>query len=215
MPPLRLSLPPSPYAPTPVDLRQKGVVEATASEDEDTCSSLVFKRKRVADVAVPAQSASDGCASSFKENPPSASSPCDIVVHEGGGETAPGGDHSAPPAVELPAFLQEALQSFQDREMMESLSEDPLQGHAAKGLGEFSVASSLAMKKVQDLQIDVQELREAGSRDALQIKKLTQRETVLYLKLSDLRQTDKETKRLLFEKSQETLSAHSKVLSLE
>ena len=46
--------------------------------------------------------------------PPSASSPCDIVVHEGGGESAPGGDHSAPPAVELPAFLQEALQSIQD-----------------------------------------------------------------------------------------------------
>jgi len=35
--------------------------------------------------------------------------------------------------------------------MMDSLGEDPLQGHAAKGLGEFSVASSLAMKKVQDL----------------------------------------------------------------
>ena len=32
--------------------------------------------------------------------------------------------------------------------------------------------------------------------------------------MSDLRQTHKETKKLLFEKSQETLSAHSKVLSL-
>jgi len=32
--------------------------------------------------------------------------------------------------------------------------------------------------------------------------------------VSDLRQTHKETKKLLFEKSQETLSAHSKVLSL-
>jgi len=31
--------------------------------------------------------------------------------------------------------------------------------------------------------------------------------------VSDLRQIDKETKKLLFEKSQETLSAHSKVLS--
>jgi len=61
---------PSPYAPTPMDLRQKGVVEATASEDEDTCSSLVFKRKRVVDVAVPAQSASDGRASFFRENSP-------------------------------------------------------------------------------------------------------------------------------------------------
>jgi len=32
--------------------------------------------------------------------------------------------------------------------------------------------------------------------------------------VSDLRQTHKETNKLLFEKSQETLSAHSKVLSL-
>ena len=57
-------------------------------------------------------------------------------------------------------------------------------------------------------------LREAASQDALQIKKLTQHETALYPELVDLRQIDKETKRLLFEKSQETLSAHLKVLSL-
>jgi len=36
---------PNPYATAPTDLRQKGVVEATASEDEDTCSGLVFKKK--------------------------------------------------------------------------------------------------------------------------------------------------------------------------
>ena len=34
---------------------------------------------------------------------------------------------------------------------MENLGEDPLQGRAAKGLGEFLVASSLAMTKVQGL----------------------------------------------------------------
>jgi len=60
----------------------------------------------------------------------------------------------------------------------------------------------------------MKELREAASRDALLIKKLIQRETALYLEVSDLRQTDKETKRLLFEKPQETLSVHVKVLSL-
>jgi len=60
---------PNPYAPAPADLRQEGVVEAIASEDEDTCSDFVFKRKRVANVAAPAQSASNGCASSFREPP--------------------------------------------------------------------------------------------------------------------------------------------------
>jgi len=116
-------------------------------------------------------------------------------------ESAPGDDSGAPPVTELPAFLQEAFQSFQDREVMESLSEDPLQGHAAKGLGAFLVTSSRATTQVQELRVEVLKLREAASQDPLQIKKLTQRETALYLELADLRKTDKETKRLLFEKS--------------
>jgi len=37
---------PSLSASTPADLRLKGVVEATAFEDEDTCSGLVLKRKK-------------------------------------------------------------------------------------------------------------------------------------------------------------------------
>jgi len=61
------------------------VVEANASEDEDTCSGLVFKRKRKFDVAGPANSASDDRSPSFREHPLSASSPCDLVVQEGGG----------------------------------------------------------------------------------------------------------------------------------
>ena len=61
------------------------MVEATASEDKETCSGLVFKRKRGVDVVVLAHSTSDGGAPSFRENPPSASSPRDLVVHEGGG----------------------------------------------------------------------------------------------------------------------------------
>ena len=79
-----------PSAPAPVDHRQKGVAEAIASEDEDTCSGLVFKRKRKVDVALPTNSASDDRAPSFRENPPSASSPRDIVGQESGGESASG-----------------------------------------------------------------------------------------------------------------------------
>jgi len=60
----------------------------------------------------------------------------------------------------------------------------------------------------------VKKLREAAGQDALQIKNLSQCETALYLEVSSLRQTDKETKKLLFEKSQETLSAHAKILDL-
>jgi len=97
---------------------------------------------------------------------------------------------------------------------MESQGEDPLQGHAARGLGAFLIASSRASTQVQKLRAEMLKLREAASQDALQIKKLTQRETALHLELADLLHTDKETKRLLFEKSQEVLSAHAKILPL-
>jgi len=61
---------PNPFSPAPADLRLKGVVEAAAFEDEDTCSGLIFKRKMGANAAVPTQSASDDRTSSFRENPP-------------------------------------------------------------------------------------------------------------------------------------------------
>ena len=56
----------------------------------------------------------------FERTPPSASSPRDLVAHEGGGESAPKGDSGVPFATELHAFLQEVLQTFLDGETMES-----------------------------------------------------------------------------------------------
>jgi len=82
--------PPSPSAPVPVDQRQKGVVEVAASKDEDTCSGLVFKKKRKVDVVIPVTLGSDDRAPSFREHPPSASCPCDLVLQEGRGESASG-----------------------------------------------------------------------------------------------------------------------------
>ena len=57
----------------------------TGSKDEDTDSGLVFNRQRVDDVMAPSYSASGGHAPSFRDNPPSASSPRDLIVHEGEG----------------------------------------------------------------------------------------------------------------------------------
>jgi len=85
--------------------------------------------------------------------------------------------------------------------MIKSQGEDPLRGHAARGLAAFLVASSHASTQVQELRAKMLKMREATRQDALQIKKLTQCKTALYLELEDLRQTDKKTKRLLFEKS--------------
>jgi len=58
--------------PAPGD-KQKGVV-AIDAEDENTDEGLVFKRPRVG-VAVTSLSATDGHTPSFRDNPPSASSP--------------------------------------------------------------------------------------------------------------------------------------------
>ena len=186
-------------------------MEATACEDEGTYTSLVFKRKRAADIAASPHSASDGHASSFKDHPPSASSPRELMTLEGGGESAPKGDHAMPSAADLPTFLLQALKCFQNREVVESLGEDPLQDCAAQGIGEFLIASSFSMSKALDLQAEMAKLREESS---LQAKTFSKRETALYQELASLRQSEKETKRLLFEKSQEALQSESKILPL-
>ena len=61
------------------------VAEVAPSKDEDTCSDLIFRRKRKADAVVPASSDSNGQAPSYRECSPSASSPRYVVVHEGRG----------------------------------------------------------------------------------------------------------------------------------
>lgn len=86
-----------PFAPgsSAKDKRLKGVAEVAEVapfEDEDTCSGLIFRRKRKAEAAILVPSDSDGQAPSYRECPPSASSPRDIVVPEGRGKSASGGD---------------------------------------------------------------------------------------------------------------------------
>ena len=47
--------------------------------------ALSLREKRAGDVTTPSHSASDGRAPSFRDYPLSASSPCDLIMHEGGG----------------------------------------------------------------------------------------------------------------------------------
>jgi len=81
------------------------------------------------------------------------------------------------PAVKLPAFLQQALKCFQNKEVVESFGEDPLQDHAAQSLWEFLIVSSLSMSKARDLQAELAKLRE---KSALQAKTFSKREIALY-----------------------------------
>ena len=81
------------------DDKQKRVVVAVDSEDEKIDECLVFKRPRVG-VATTSLSGTDGHAPSYRDNPPSASSPRELLALEGGGESAPEGDQ-VPPAPKL------------------------------------------------------------------------------------------------------------------
>ena len=105
---------------SPTD-KNKGVV-AIHSENEDTEEGLVFKRPRVG-VAATSLSATDGHLSSFRDNPPNASSHHGHLVLEGGGESTLGVDQ-VPPAPELPTILQYALKCFQEMEATEALGRD-------------------------------------------------------------------------------------------
>jgi len=94
---------PHPTEPAPAVDRQAGVV-AVESDDEDTCTGLVFKRQRVGGVVTPSTSAFGGTPT-FMDHPLSASSSLQVVVHEGGGESALEGQ-DMPSTSQLTLLLQ-------------------------------------------------------------------------------------------------------------
>ena len=94
--------------PPPAD-KNKGMV-AIDFEDENTEEGIIFKRRRVVIVAI-SHFATDGRPPSFRDHPPSASSPHALLALEGGRKRTPK-DDQVPSAPELPAVLQHALKSF-------------------------------------------------------------------------------------------------------
>jgi len=137
---------PQPIGPTLVVDGQRGVL-AVETDDEDTSTGLVFKRQRVGEVVVPSASASGGTPT-FMDHPPSTSSPLQLVVHEGGGESAPEGQEM-PSTSQLPMFLQRLFNCFQDKEVVESLNGNLSQDRVVDGLGDFLIVSNLALGRAQ------------------------------------------------------------------
>ena len=77
-----------------------------SDDEEDSMGGPVFKRGKAATTAT-SHSSSAGHPASFKDNPPSASSPQNPLALEDGGESTP-----KPPlvvAAELPLVLQQIL----------------------------------------------------------------------------------------------------------
>jgi len=92
-------------SPTPPPREEdKGVVEIES--DEDSAEGPVFKRRK-ATMAVTSHSSTTSHPASLRDQPPSASSPPDLL--EVGGEST----LATPSAPELPAVLQHSLKGFQ------------------------------------------------------------------------------------------------------
>jgi len=155
-------------------------------------------------VATISLSVTDGHPLSFRDHPPNSSSPRGLLALEGGGESSPGGDQ-VPPTPELPAILQHALKCFQEKEAAKALGGDLLRDRMGQSLGEFLV-NSLAF-------VSQAEARMNGEL-ALQAQIFANRETTLNQELSSLRQSEKETKKLFFDKGQDALQLEAKILPL-
>jgi len=202
---------PHPNEPTPVDDRQKGVV-AVDLDDEETCTGLVFKRQRVGEAIASFPSASGGTPT-FRDNPPSASSPCQLVVHEGAGESVPEAQQ-VPFAPELPMLLQQILKHFQDKEVLESLGGNLFQDHIVHYLGDFLVASNLDLSRAQEAENIKTRMAKLEEELSLKAKTFVNRETALYVELASLCQSEKDTKKALHDKGQEAFRLEAKIFPL-
>jgi len=198
-----------PTNPAPSAIELRGVV--VELDDEDTCIGLAFKRPRVGVIAAPSASVSAG-ATTFIDHPPSASSPLPAVALESGGESAPGGQEteSSPP---LPLLLKRVLSRFQSCRV-EGLDDNLLRERVAEVIGDLMFASDLALSRTQaskDLEVKMAKLKEDF---AARTKVFANRETALYLELASLRQSEKDSKKALQDKSLEAVELEAKILPL-
>jgi len=98
--------------------------------------------------------------------------------------------------------------------VLESLSENLSQDRVVDGLGDFLVASNLALSRAQEaeeLKVRMAKLEEELS---LKTKTFANRETTMYIELKSLRQADKDTKKALYDKSHEVVTLEAKILPL-
>jgi len=174
-------------------------VVVVETDDEDTCTDLVFKRQTVGEVVAPSASAFGGTPT-FMDHPPSASSLLQLAAHKGGGESTPEGQ-KMPSTSQLPELLQRIFNRFQDKEVVESLSGNFSQDRVFNGLGDFLIASSLAWSRAQeaeDLKVRMAKLEEELSTQA---KTFANREIAMYMELASVRQAEKDSKKSLHDNS--------------
>jgi len=175
-------------------------------------------------VTATSHSTTEGRPASFREHPPSAPSPRGPLAIQGGGESASEHGHT-PPAPKLPAVLQHALQSFQ-REAAVEVIEAVARERLGLGFGGLLSQANAYIDKAEALREQLALVEAKAKKDlvlAEEKKKeelaqlvliFTNRETALDQEISNLRQTEKEIKKWLFDKGQEYTDLESKVWPL-
>jgi len=164
-------------------------------------------------VAVTSHSTTAGRPASFKEHPPSASSPHNFLALEGGGESAPGNGQT-PPAPDLPAVVQHTLKGFQRGAAME-VDKDVVRERLGLGFSELLAQENAQINRAEVMrqqlalveakaQEDLALAEEKKKEELAQLVQVfTNHETALGQELSSLRQSERETKKRLFDKGQD------------
>jgi len=129
---------------TPLE-ENKGVVLIASDDDEDTMEGPTFKRQKTTMVAT-SHSSSVRRSTSLRDNPPSASSPPNLLALEDGAESVP--EPAPAPAPEFPLVLQQILRGYQ-KEAMGSSIDEALQESMALSLGEFFARANSSFHKVE------------------------------------------------------------------
>jgi len=204
----RASPPPSPLE------KNKGGVLITSDDDEDTMEGPAFKRRKTTMVAT-SHSSSARRPASLRDNPPSSTSPPNLLALKDGAESAP--EPAPAPAPEVPLVLQQILRGYQKGAMGSSTNE-ALQESMALSLGEFFARANSSSHenkmKTKEQQALADELSRVKEQQANQAQRFFIRETALTQGLGILRKAELEANKRLHDEGQKYTTLLSKVVPL-
>jgi len=178
------------------ELKMKAVLKVDASDEEDTCSGPILKRRRKTAPQPTEHSASDGRAPSQHLPLLNPSPARDIKVQKSGRESIRKGG-LWDPSLDATSFLEKTLFPIEARVEMDSFREDQLVGQTTRQLGQALAASRLAFSKLMMGKASVEE----------EVLRVTDR-------VRELQMTCQETKVLFTEKSKEALGLSARNVEL-
>ena len=190
------------------------MVLIASDDDEDTVEGPAFKRWKTTMVAT-SHSSSVRRPASLRDNPPSASSPPNLLALEDGAESVP--EPAPAPTPELPLVLHQILKGYQ-KKAMGSSTDEALQESMALILKEFFARANSSFHeaelKTKEQQALADELVQVKEQLANQVQRFFVRETTLTQELGVLRKAELEANKRLHNKGQKYTTSLDKVVPL-